>query len=213
MSAPLGPAHPRPVPPSLGGATLLVAGREISTQLRSKAFLISSALLLLAVLAGIVASSVLADRVQEAVPVAAPASVAAQVEDLPGIRMVEVADDDAAIAAVRDGSVKAAVLPGTGPTLRLVALQSAPQAVVDALTVRPEVEVLEPARAGDGAVRYVVSLAFGLVFMMAAITFGSTIAKNTVTEKQTRVVEILLSAVPVRALLAGKVLGNSVLAL
>ncbi|MCG2798869.1 MAG: ABC transporter permease [Cellulomonas sp.] len=213
MNAPVAPAHPRPAPPSLGGATLLVAGREITTQLRSKAFLISSALLLLAVLAGIVASSVLADRVQEAVPVAAPTSVAAQVDDLAGIRLVEVADDDAAIAAVRDGSVEAAVLPGTGSALRLVVLQSAPEVVVDALTVRPDVEVLEPARAGDGAVRYVVSLAFGLVFMMAAITFGSTIAQNTVTEKQTRVVEILLSAVPVRALLAGKVLGNSVLAL
>lgn len=202
-----------PTPPSLGAATLLVAGREITTQLRSKAFLISSALLLLAVLAGIVVTSLLAGRDSAAVPVAAPTAVAAQLGELKGVDVQQVPDEDAALAKVRDGSVKAALLPGTGSVPRVVVLTSTPQAVVDALTVTPKVDVLEPERAGDGVVRYVVSLAFGLVFMMAAITFGSTIAQNTVTEKQTRVVEILLSAVPVRALLAGKVVGNSVLAL
>ena len=47
---------------------------------------------------------------------------------------------------------------------------------------------------------------------MSAITFGTTIAQSVVEEKQTRVVEILMSAIPVRALLAGKVVGNSLLA-
>lgn len=200
----------RPAPPSLAAAAVLVAGREISTQLRSKAFLVSSALLLLAVLAGIVVSSVLAGRTQQAVPVAAPAAVTARLAGLPGLKVVEVGDEAAALAAVRDGSVDAAVLPGAN--LRVVAMSSAPQALVDALTVRPQVQLLEP-KAADQSVRFIVSLAFGLVFMMAGITFGSAIAQSTVTEKQTRVVEILLSAVPVRALLAGKVLGNSALAL
>ena len=54
-----------------------------------------------------------------------------------------------------------------------------------------------------------MSLGFGLVFFVAATTFGATIAQSVVEEKQTRVVEILMSAIPVRALLAGKVLGNS----
>ena len=58
-----------------------------------------------------------------------------------------------------------------------------------------------------------MALGFGIVFFMSAITFGSTIAQSVVEEKQTRVVEILLSTVPVRALLAGKVIGNSVLAI
>ena len=40
-----------------------------------------------------------------------------------------------------------------------------------------------------------------------------TIAQSVVEEKQTRVVEILMSAIPVRALLAGKVVGNSIMAL
>ncbi|MFX5634542.1 ABC transporter permease, partial [Acinetobacter baumannii] len=54
---------------------------------------------------------------------------------------------------------------------------------------------------------------FGIVFLIAASTFGGTIAQSVVEEKQTRVVEILISAIPVRALLAGKVLGNTVLAM
>ena len=57
-----------------------------------------------------------------------------------------------------------------------------------------------------------MAFGFGLVFFMSAITFGTTIAQSVVEEKQTRVVEILLSTVPARALLAGKVIGNSVLA-
>ncbi len=44
------------------------------------------------------------------------------------------------------------------------------------------------------------------------MTFGGQIAQSVVEEKQTRVVEILISAIPVRALLAGKVIGNSLLA-
>ena len=47
---------------------------------------------------------------------------------------------------------------------------------------------------------------------MSALTFGTTIAQSVVEEKQTRVVEILMSTIPVRALMAGKVLGNSILA-
>jgi ABC-2 type transport system permease protein len=43
--------------------------------------------------------------------------------------------------------------------------------------------------------------------------FGLSIAQSVVEEKQSRVVEILVAAVPVRALLAGKVAANTLLAL
>ena len=43
--------------------------------------------------------------------------------------------------------------------------------------------------------------------------FGGTIAQSVVEEKQTRVVELLISAIPVRSLLAGKVIGNTILAM
>jgi ABC-2 type transport system permease protein len=44
------------------------------------------------------------------------------------------------------------------------------------------------------------------------MTFGMTIAQSVVEEKSTRVIEILLAAIPTRALLTGKILGTSVLA-
>jgi ABC-2 type transport system permease protein len=48
---------------------------------------------------------------------------------------------------------------------------------------------------------------------MSAMTFGTTIAQSVVEEKQTRIVEILLATVTARTILAGKILGNSILAL
>ncbi|MFC3399265.1 ABC transporter permease [Microbacterium amylolyticum] len=45
------------------------------------------------------------------------------------------------------------------------------------------------------------------------MTFGAPVASSVVEEKATRIVEILLSAIPARALLAGKVLGNTVIAM
>src|SRR5690606_39664110 len=58
-----------------------------------------------------------------------------------------------------------------------------------------------------------LGIGFGLVFMMSAMMFGMPVATSVVEEKQTRVVEILLSTIPARVLLAGKVLGNTILAM
>lgn len=211
MSTTTRPAAPAPL--STSRATLLVAEREILAQVRSKSFVISTAVLLLGILAAIVVSSLMSDRTPDDVRVAVVQSVAGEVPATEGVAVEPVADRGAAETAVRDGDVEAAVVPGDGPGgIEVVAMDSAPQALLDALTVRPEVELLDPA-AADGAVRYLVTFAFGLVFMMSVIGSGSMIAQNTVTEKQTRTVEILLSAVPARALLGGKILGNSALAL
>ena len=77
----------------------------------------------------------------------------------------------------------------------------------------PPVELLEPRRRRTRRLRYLVAIGFGVVFLLAASLFGGTIAQSVVEEKQTRVVELLISAIPVRALLAGKVIGNTVLAM
>lgn len=58
-----------------------------------------------------------------------------------------------------------------------------------------------------------MAFGFGLVFFMAAVTFGQQIAVSVIEEKQSRVVEILLAAVPARAMMAGKVLGNAAMAI
>ncbi|MBI4940354.1 MAG: ABC transporter permease [Actinobacteria bacterium] len=57
-----------------------------------------------------------------------------------------------------------------------------------------------------------LAFAFTFLFYIAALTFGVTLANSVVEEKQSRVVEIIATAIPVRHLLAGKVLGNTVLA-
>lgn len=64
----------------------------------------------------------------------------------------------------------------------------------------------------SGAVKG-ATFAFALLFFMAAMMFGQQIAASVVEEKQSRLVEILATAIPLRQLLAGKILGNSVIAL
>ncbi|MEO7751799.1 MAG: ABC transporter permease [Terracoccus sp.] len=59
----------------------------------------------------------------------------------------------------------------------------------------------------------VVTFAFALLFFLAAQMFGQQIAASVVEEKQSRLVEIIATAIPLRQLLAGKVLGNALIAL
>ncbi len=58
----------------------------------------------------------------------------------------------------------------------------------------------------------IAGLVFGMLFYLASLTFGISIANSVVEEKQSRIVEILAAVIPTRALLAGKVLGNTALA-
>ena len=212
-----GPASAgRPAAPGTVQATLMVAEREITTQVRSKSFLISTAVLLVLVLGGIILTSVLGDRLGGGdTKVAVVPETAAVIEDVDGLEAVEAAHADAARALVESEEVSAAVLPDDDADNLLgvvvVGLDSAPDGVMNALAVTPPVELLDESGTSDG-LRYLVSFVFGIAFFMAAMTFGSTIAQNTVQEKQSRIVEILLSTVPPRALLAGKILGNTVLA-
>lgn len=67
---------------------------------------------------------------------------------------------------------------------------------------------------GDSSpmVSYFVGLAFALLFMMSSLVYGMQIATSVIEEKQSRIVEILVSIIPVRSLLAGKVIGQTVMA-
>lgn len=206
----------RPAAPNTVQATLMVAEREITTQVRSKSFLISTAVLLVLVLGGIILTSVLGDRLGGGdTKVAVVPETAAVIADVDGLEAVEAADPEAARALVESEEVSAAVLPDDDADNLLgvvvVGLDSAPDGVISALAVTPPVELLDESGTSDG-LRYLVSFVFGIAFFMAAMTFGSTIAQNTVQEKQSRIVELLLSTVPPRALLGGKILGNTVLA-
>ncbi|HZI98561.1 MAG TPA: ABC transporter permease [Actinomycetales bacterium] len=74
-------------------------------------------------------------------------------------------------------------------------------------------ERLLDADAIDPGLRTAVGFVFALLFYITALTFGLSIAQSVIEEKQSRVVEILAAAIPLRGLLAGKVIGNSLLAI
>jgi ABC-2 type transport system permease protein len=196
--------------PSLWGATKLVAGREITVRLRDKAFLISTVVFLLVAVAGAILPALFAGSSSTVAVVQADAAAAL---DQAGMEVVSVPDAERAAQLVRDGEVDAAVVPGDGPGgLTVLAMDRTPDSVVGALSNRPTVQLLDP-DAVSPVLAFMVPMAFGMIFFFASLTFGIQIAQSVTEEKQTRIVEILVAAVPVRALLAGKVLGNGALAL
>ena len=204
--------------PSLSGwqVTKIVAGREISVKLRDKAFLISGIFMLVIVAAATILPSLFAGGATT-VAVAGPAaqSALASVGGAADLDVRPVADEAAAEALVRSGDVDAAVVAapeGDAPLgVQIVALEEAPDDLVAALSVASPVLLLEPAELSP-ALAFLIPFAFAMVFFMTSLAFGYSISQSVVEEKQTRVVEILVAAIPVRALLAGKVLGNAVLA-
>lgn len=201
-----------PTAPSFAQSSWLVAEREVRMKLRSKAFLISTGILMLVVLGSIIVGGLLGGNT-EATRVAVTSDTAAAVQGQPDLDVTEVASREEAEALVRDGDVTAAILPDDSTPLGIVVVADSetPSGLLQQLSITPPVTLLD-GDASNPFLAYLVAIAFGIVFFASAMTFGSTIAQSVVEEKQTRVVEILMSAVPVRALLAGKVIGNSILA-
>jgi len=200
--------------PNFARGTWLVAEREIMTKLRSKSFVISTLITLLAVLASVVIGSLISAN--PSLPTVA--AVGSAVEVVESTEMFEVTAVETRAEAeelVRSEDVEAAIVPSdsaeSATGLTVIGLEGTPSSVVGALSVAPEVEVLEPATQNPGLL-YLVAFGFAFIFYMSALTFGLTIAQSVVEEKQTRIVEILMATLPVRVLLSGKILGNSLLA-
>ncbi len=195
----------------------LVAEREIGSKLRSKAFVISTAVLIVAALASVLWGGFTAGTASSSgIPVAVTAQTQSDVSGLDGLEVTVVDSDDAARALVADGTVDAALVAGSSDSsfdFTVVVKDSVPSTLLQMLSETPPVDRIDPGSNAADVLRYFIALAFGIVFLIAATTFGGTIAQSVVEEKQTRVVEILISAIPVRALLAGKVLGNTILAM
>jgi ABC-2 type transport system permease protein len=186
-------------------ATRLVAARELRTKLRDKAFLYSTAFFLVIVIASIVVPSMI-DGGATKVAVTGDATVATALSQS-GFEVVDAADPAAAERLLRDGEVDAAVLPGP----QVLGLSEAPDDVVQALSVAPQVRLLEPSEI-DPFLMFLIPSALAMLFFLTSYTYGLQIAQSVIEEKQTRIVEILVSSVPVRALLAGKVFAMTLLA-
>lgn len=191
----------------------LVAQREVASKLRSKAFVISTLILLALALGGVIWGGLSAAHPSKT-PVAVTSETASVVSGMADLTVTEAASPEAAIALVKAEKADAAIVPDpASPThVKVVARDAVPQMLVAQLSVSPAVELLDTSTQ-DALLRYFVAIGFGVVFLMSASMFGSTIAQSVVEEKQTRVVEILISAIPVRALMAGKVIGNTILAM
>lgn len=202
--------------PPFWSSVRVVALREIRARILSKSFLISTAITLVVVLLAMV----LMPRAEDIFGgdperVAVVGGAEALVSALSGDAEIEVLPDDAAArAAVIDGDVDVAIVPDAANPLgvKLYALDDLPTSWVQLLSVSPDVELLDP-EAADPGMLYIVALGFGIVWMTSVITFGMSIANSVVEEKQTRIVEILLATVSARALLTGKIVGNSLAAL
>jgi ABC-2 type transport system permease protein len=149
----------------------------------------------------------------------------------------QVADRAAAESAVREGDADIALLGAPGawevhsdgePPLRLQAAladtvrQEALQAnaaaagtTLEELTAGSALTTVDLGTDEAGMseqMTWLVGLGFAMVFYIAALMFGMQIASSVVEEKQSRIVEILAAAIPVRHLLLGKVLGNTLMA-
>ncbi len=152
------------------------------------------------------------------------------------IGTVEVADDAAARAALADGDADAWLHEGDDGWV-LSAPGEPDGALTQLLAAGVEKEVLarNAAAAGtsvtelsagsgltterldgsaiDSGTLFFASFALALLFFLGAIGSGQMIAGSVVEEKQSRLVEIMATAVPLRHLLVGKILGSSVIAL
>lgn len=224
----------------------LVAEREITTRVREKSFILSTAFTVVAIVAAIAAASFFQDRPStkdvavvgaeaQAVVSAASKTPVATSDNLT-LRTKVVDDVDTARAAVRDGSVDAALVPAdegfrligetsvddtveqavTAAAARLTLEQNAAAQSVDLATLESgtttTTQLLEPAPENAGA-RQAAAFVMVILFFLTALGFGMTIAQSVTQEKESRVVEILAAAVPIRALLWGKIAGNTLLAL
>lgn len=198
------------------GGVWLVCEREIGARLRSRVFVVATLTLFGLAVAGVVWAGAASAAVGP-VRVAVTEQTRHAVTGSPGVAPLEAVSADAAVALVESGRADAALVPASADgdgafDYAVIADHAAPTRLIAALSRTPPVVLLNPP-ADDPTGRYVVALAFGLVFLVSAATFGGTIAQSIVEEKQTRVVELLISATPVPSLLAGKVLGNTILAI
>lgn len=220
----------------------IVAGREIGAKVGEKAFVWGFLAMLVLAWGGLVALDHFGDRdTTYSIGVVGPRAdvtdgVEAALGDGYDLAADRYADRRSAESAITDGDLDAAFLRGSG-TFTLMArndvdpaLEAAVRSAVASAAVTRnaaaqgvdlevlnagsavEVDLLDP-DADDVGQRKLVAFGLSLVFYAVAMLFGMQIAQSVVTEKESRVVEILAAAIPTRTLLWGKIAGNTLLAM
>jgi ABC-2 type transport system permease protein len=207
-------------------AIRLVARRELLERGRSRAFVLSLLLSVGIIAAGVFVPTLLggpsADRL--GVVGSPPAGLVDSIEASAGllgrkVAITPISDVATAEAKVRDESLTAALIfPPDGSTPTYLAKdrsnQLLQQIVAASFTPAPQItyrELEPPDPARDTSFLFAN---VGVILLFISIfTFGSWVLTGVVEEKQSRVVEVVLSTIEPRDLLIGKVLGIGVLGL
>jgi len=234
------PAHSDVTPHTPMQLVRLVAGREVSTRIRDKGFLIGSAVLIVLIL-GMLVFQVVINSGGNDTKVGVVGGDAALTEALQAqgealgtdVEVVEYDDEAAARTAVQEGDVDGALLSPAGvqPELLVesdggqveslvqgaVQASSLDQQLTDAgvqLEAPPTVDVvaLDPDADADTEATIVAFVGVILLYSLLLL-FGQFVAQGVVEEKSSRVVELLLATMRPWQLLAGKIIGLGVLAL
>lgn len=219
---------------------LIVMLREITVKVRDKAFIFSTITTLVLIVGLMGFSAFLWDRSSD-YTVATDSQAGGQVVQIADSMLsdgdsmtAEQLSRDQARDLVADGDADAAVYQEDGQWVILVdtelggTLNSTLSSAIAEFSMATNAERagvgMEELRAGSehrveyltggedrGLTTYILRLVFAMLFYMSALVFGLAIANSVLEEKQNRVVEILATAIPIRELLYGKVLGNCVL--
>lgn len=191
----------------------LVIEREIMVRLKSKAFMVSTILSIVLFGALVGVSGALPSLFASSDKVAVTSAGAEAMKGMDDVDLIDVADVDEAKDLVQSGDVTAAVVEDDASPVgfSVIAERSAPESLTGALSEVPTVQLLDP-DAPDPVLTNFIGLGLGIVFFMAAMTFGNTIASSVVEEKQSRIVEILLASTSARVLMFGKIIACTILA-
>ena len=222
---------------------LVVTVREVVVKLTDKSFILSTALMVALIVAGVGISGYMAartttfevgtlDEATTSLAQGAQAEIAAGGDDL---QVTGYDSEDALRTAVLEGEASVGLVE-TPDGYTLIGEDEIDPMLERALSTAVEEHVLSQnaeaagtslaelregatvttdligTDAGRATAAQVAGFIFAFLFYMAAIMFGMTIANSVLEEKQNRVVEILATAIPIRQILYGKVLGNSLLA-
>ena len=220
----------------------IVAEREVRAKFREKSFIWGFIAMILVSWAGLVALDYFGDRdtTYDIGVVGAPADATDGIDKALGegyvVKSKAYDDRSAAEAAITAGDLDAAVVIAddawtlvadneldtpletavrSSVAAEAVARNAAAQDVdLAALNQGADVQVdlLDPDSEDVGQLK-LVAFGLSLVFYLVAMLFGMQIAQSVVAEKESRVVEILAAAISTRALLWGKIAGNTLLAL
>lgn len=199
---------------SFWNAVRIVSRREIVSRLQSKGYVVPTLITIGLILIAGVAGPKLIDAFSSPTSVAVTSEHQSTITDLgEDFEAVLVDTEDQARETVLDDDADSALVTDTSTDagVRIMAEREAPEDLVAQLSIAPEVELLDP-NAPDPTIVGLIGLGFALVFFMTTMMFGMVIAQSVVEEKQTRIVEILLAAIPARAILLGKIVGNALLA-